>query len=62
MAQAESDVQKYLAGVRFPATKDTLVEHAKRKGASEDVIEALSSMPGGAYDGPDRVSSAVGKS
>jgi hypothetical protein len=56
------DVQKYLAGVRYPATKDTLVEHAKRKGASEDIIEALSSMPGGEYDGPNRVSSAVAKS
>jgi hypothetical protein len=56
------EVQKYLSGVGYPATKDQLVEQAKSNGASQDVIEALSAMPEGEYDGPNRVSSAVTKS
>jgi hypothetical protein len=63
MAQAEFiEVQKHLAGISYPATKEQLVEHAKDHGASQDVLDALESVPGGEYDGPNRVSSAVAKS
>ena len=63
MAQAEFiEVQKYLAGMNYPATKDELIEHAKKQNASKDVIDALSSLPDGEYDGPNKVSSAVAKS
>jgi hypothetical protein len=63
MAQAEFiEVQKYLAGVNYPAAKDELVDHAKKQGASKDVIDALSSLPDREYDGPNKVSSAVAKS
>ena len=53
------EVQKHLSGASYPATKDQLIEQARSNGASEDVIEALSRMPEGEYDGPNRVSSAV---
>lgn len=53
------EVQKYLSGASYPATKDRLIEHARNNGAGQDVIEALSRMPDGEYDGPNRVSSAV---
>ena len=56
------EVQKHLPGVSYPATKDQLVEQAKSNGASQDVIEALSGMPDGEYDGPNRVSSGVARS
>jgi Protein of unknown function (DUF2795) len=63
MAQAEFiEIQKYLSGVSYPATKDQLVEHARKNGADDQVIEALSGMPDGEYEGPNRVSSAVAKS
>jgi Protein of unknown function (DUF2795) len=63
MAQAEFiEVQNCFAGVHCPASKQRLVEHAKKSGASRDVLEALSAMPEGEYDGPNRVSSAVAKS
>jgi hypothetical protein len=55
------EVQKYLSGVDYPATKEQLVEHAKSQGAGRDIIEALSSLPDGEYDGPNKVSSAVAK-
>jgi hypothetical protein len=63
MAQAEFiEVQKYLAGINYPATKDELIDHAKKQNASKDVIDALSALPDGEYDGPNKVSSAVAKS
>jgi hypothetical protein len=55
------EVQKYLSGVDYPATKDQLIEHARGKGAPDEVIEALSSLPDDEYDGPNKVSSAVAK-
>jgi hypothetical protein len=55
------EVQKYLSGVDYPATKDQLIEHARKQGAPDGVIEALSSLPDDEYDGPNKVSSAVAK-
>ena len=46
----------------YPATKDQLVEHARKNGADDEAIEVLSRMPEGEYEGPNRVSSAVAKS
>ncbi|GLY90739.1 DUF2795 domain-containing protein [Actinoallomurus iriomotensis] len=59
MAQDFIDVQKYLSGMSYPATKEQLVEHAKEKGAPENVLDELARLPEGEYDGPNRVSSAV---
>jgi Protein of unknown function (DUF2795) len=56
------EVQKYLSGANYPATRHELCEQAKKNGASEDVIEALSGMPEGQYEGPNRVSSAITRS
>jgi hypothetical protein len=59
MAQDFIDVQKYLSGMNYPASKEQLVEHAKKKGAPENVIDELTRIPDGEYDGPNRVSKAV---
>jgi hypothetical protein len=55
------EVQKYLGGVDYPATKEQLVEHAKSRGADGSVLEALSRLPDGEYDGPNAVSSAIAR-
>jgi len=39
-----SDVAKMIAGVDFPASKDEIVEVAKKNGASEDVIKIMENM------------------
>ncbi len=63
MAQAEFvKVQKFLSGVDYPATKDQLVEHARSKGANDDALAALTSIPDGEYEGPQQVSKAVAES
>ena len=60
MAQAEFiEVQKALGGISYPASKDNLVKHAQDHGGSEDIIEALRSLPDKEYDGPNEVSAAV---
>jgi hypothetical protein len=55
------EVQKYLAGIDYPATKEQLIEHAQSRGASQDILQALASLPDGEYDGPNKVSSAVAR-
>jgi hypothetical protein len=48
-----------LAGMSYPASRDDLVEHAKRQGAAKAVIEALKRIPDRTYDGPEAVAEAV---
>lgn len=55
------EVEKYLAGVDYPATKEQLVEHARSHGAPNDVLQALQGMPDGEYDRPTQVSQAVAR-
>lgn len=59
MAQDFIEVQKYLSGMDYPASKQDLLEHAKGKGAPKEVMEELKRLPDEEYDGPNRVSSAV---
>ncbi|HEY1706172.1 MAG TPA: DUF2795 domain-containing protein [Trebonia sp.] len=62
MAQPEFiEVQKFLTGVGYPASKDELIEHARGKLASQDVLKALEDIPDGSYDGPDKVSQSVAR-
>ncbi|NKQ58569.1 DUF2795 domain-containing protein [Amycolatopsis sp. K13G38] len=49
-------MQKYLSGVDYPCGRDQLVEHAKKQGAENDIIEYLQQLPDRNYDGPNAVS------
>ncbi|MGI5336105.1 DUF2795 domain-containing protein [Streptomyces sp. CA-181903] len=55
------ELQKSLGGMHYPADKETLVEHAKKKGADKSTLDALSSMPTKEYDSPAAVTEAVTK-
>lgn len=59
MAQDFIEVQKYLSGMDYPASKQDLVAHAEKNGAPKEVVEELRRLPDEEYDGPNRVSSAV---
>ncbi len=62
MAQAEFiEVQKALAGISYPATKDQLIKHAKGNNAGKDILAVLQDIPDREYDGPNEVSKAVAK-
>jgi hypothetical protein len=52
-------VQKFLSGIDYPASKDTIVSKAEQEGADDDVLGALRNIPDRDYDGPTAVSEAV---
>ncbi|HEV7623052.1 MAG TPA: DUF2795 domain-containing protein, partial [Amnibacterium sp.] len=52
-------IQKFLSGVDYPASKDTLLETAEKEGAGGNVLDALRRIPDGEYDAPTAVSKAV---
>jgi hypothetical protein len=55
-------MQKFLSGVDYPASRDDLVQHARQKGADEEVLRQLESLPDRTFDGPNAVSSEYSKS
>lgn len=55
------EVQKHLSGMDYPATRDQLVEHAKRSGAPEGIVESLRRLPAREFDGPNAVSKEMTK-
>jgi uncharacterized protein DUF2795 len=54
-------VQKYLKGVDYPASKDDIVRTAKKQGADEAIRAALDRLPDQEYRAPADVSEAIGK-
>jgi hypothetical protein len=54
-------LQKYLKGVDYPATKEELIEQAKQHSADKNVISLLEELPDQEYDSPTDVSEAVGE-
>ncbi len=54
-------VQKFLSGVDYPVSKATLLEHAKRQGADEDVMTTLGQLSFDEFNSPNDVSEAIGK-
>ncbi len=55
------DIQKYLAGVDYPATKQDLIDMASDSSAPQEVIETLSGIDEKEYASVDDVSKEVGK-
>lgn len=54
-------VQKFLAGMHYPAKKDELVKHAKTKGADDKIMQTLEQLPGESFQTPADVSKAIGQ-
>lgn len=50
------EVQNFLGGVDYPASRDQLVAAASEAGAGDGVLEALRGLPDQQYDGPAAVS------
>ena len=62
MAKANPiQVQKFLSGMDYPASKDEIVEHAKSNGADENIMDTLEQLPEEDYETPADVSKAIGK-
>lgn len=54
-------MQKYLKGMDYPASKEEIVKHAEQQGATEDIRSALAQLPDQRYETPADVSKAVGQ-
>src|SRR2546423_12956610 len=54
-------VQKFLGGIDYPASKDQVVQTARQKGADQAVLHTLERLPAGRFHSPNDVSEAVGK-
>lgn len=54
-------IQKFLKGVDYPATKEALIENAKNMGADENVCSSLEQLPDEDFQTPADVSQAFGK-
>lgn len=60
MAKARpAEIQKSLAGLSYPASKEELVMAARSGGASDDVLDDLNDLPDRQYDGPPDVMSEL---
>lgn len=55
------NVQQYLAGVDYPATKQDLIDAASDNDAPQEVIEALSGVAEKEYGSAADVSAELGK-
>jgi hypothetical protein len=54
-------LQKFLGGVDYPTDKATLVEHARKNGADDNVLDTLQNLPFDEFNSPNDVSEAIGK-
>lgn len=54
-------LQKFLKGVDYPATKDVLIENAKKMGADDNVCSSLEQLPDEEFEAPIDVSQALSK-
>ena len=54
------EVQKYLAGTDYPASKNELIEHAQENDADQRVFDMLNELPDKEYNSPADVSKELG--
>lgn len=54
-------VQKFLGGVDYPASKPELMEKAKEEGAGDNVLQTLHSMLGDIFFSVKDVAEVIGK-
>jgi hypothetical protein len=55
------EVQRYLEGIDYPASKEKLIQTAQDNDASQDVFETLNNLPDREYESPTEVSMEIGK-
>jgi hypothetical protein len=59
--QSPANVQTYLKGIDYPATKDDLIRKARDNGAPDEVMDILQQLREGEYGGPQDVMKAYGQ-
>jgi hypothetical protein len=54
-------VEKYLAGMHFPAEKNQLIDNAQKKNAPDDVMNLINKLPDKTYSSPIDITKEIGK-
>jgi hypothetical protein len=54
-------VQKFLAGIRYPARKHEVLERARSRGADAELLGVLTRLPERDYESPISVSCEIGR-
>ncbi len=61
MAVNPIQVQKFLSGVDYPASKQDIVSTARDQGADDDVVSTLEQLQAEDFNSPNDISEAIGK-
>jgi hypothetical protein len=56
-----AQVEKSIKGIRFPASRQELVEQAESNNANGDVLNILENVPDKQFNSPVDISKAIGK-
>jgi hypothetical protein len=56
------ELQKFLKGVDYPASKEEIVRRARENGVGDDVAAALQHLDANRFESPADVSEALGES
>lgn len=56
-----AEVEQFLGGLNYPASKQQVVDRARDNGASEDVMDALDKLPDRTFNSPADVNRALGE-
>lgn len=54
-----ADVEKYLKGIGYPASKEDLLKMAKRNGAEPKVCDTIQRLPNQQFANPTDVAKAI---
>jgi hypothetical protein len=54
-------IQKFLKGIDYPATKDDILRTAEKQGADDNVRQTIERLPNQKFNSPNDISEAVGK-
>ena len=60
-SRMDYEVQKFLKGMDYPASREDLIRHAEQQGADENIRRSLEQLPGDRFETPAEVSQAIGR-
>ena len=56
-----ANIQNYLKGVNYPASKQDLVSRARQNGAPDNVVQNIQRLPTERFSGPQDIMKAFGE-
>ncbi len=54
------DVQKFLSGINFPASKQDIIDHVRKNGGNGDVVSKLEALEDKTYNNTAEVTAEMG--